>query len=59
MAKKKKLPVARILIRIPGEDALALSNIAKRLTKARGEKVHRTDLMREGYGLILNLHRKP
>ena len=57
--KNKKTSLTSILIEIPGEDALALSNIAKRLTKARGEKVHRTDVMREGLGLILNLHRKP
>lgn len=56
---KKKLPVASVLIRMSGEDAKALSDIAKALSKKNGKKVHRTDLMREGYGLIINLHRKP
>ena len=54
MAKKKLDPPRDVLVKqIPGADILALDKLARKLSVVRGKKVHRTDLMREGYRMVL------
>ena len=49
----KKLPRVKVLIVLSGEDARDLTVVAKKRSKSSEQKVHRTDLMREGYRMVL------
>lgn len=51
----KKLPRVKVLIVLSGEDARDLTALAKKRSKTAEKKVHRTDLMRDGYRHILKM----